>query len=214
MEPYKTFNETLAVGLLLSTSETVTAPCGPVLVCHKSYCNLNVAAGAGSGLKCSEKTGGGGGLVKMYIQFGCWSPENFPDNEAENASSFPKITSNVYCQSTPDLSSPLFRWECNAFSKGTNFSRFLQEVEAFNSTCVGIEPVFRYHYTVEETGVNLPQHLQTVLRRGANLKVSRSSMKCMPMSCTPLTSMSPQIKEKVPLPAVPWLQVSALLSNK
>jgi hypothetical protein len=142
MEPYETFDETLALGLFSTTWETVVAPCGPFSTCHQAYLDLNVTGGAGTGLKCSDTDGEE--IVETFIQFGCWNAQFYePDTELAIVTS---IASNVNCKSTPDPSDPLFTWECSAFSEGTDFSRFLQEVEDSNFTCVDGPPVFRYNY--------------------------------------------------------------------
>jgi hypothetical protein len=151
MEPYETFNETLALGLVSISFETVIAPCGSVSICNEAYRNLNVSAGAGSSLKCSDTTDGIAGIAETYIEFRCWTEEyGLPDEPNDNELAIvSSIASNVHCQSSPDLNDPDFTWECSALSEGTDFSRFLQEVEdsRSNITCIdGEPPVFMYNY--------------------------------------------------------------------
>jgi hypothetical protein len=140
VEPYETLTQ--ASGLFSYTSETVVAPCGPVSPCHQAYRNLNVPAGAGTGLKCSDKERDLN--ANTQVEFACFSSD-FYEPESELANVYPRITSNVYCESNPDPSDPLFTWECSAFSEGTDFSRFLQEAEDTNFTCAsGEPPIFQY----------------------------------------------------------------------
>lgn len=70
------------------------------------------------------------------------------NNENSEHSVLSTIASNVFCNAVLDLSAPNHTWECSAFAEGTDFSRFLQEVEDSNMTCLldGAPPIFKYRY--------------------------------------------------------------------